>query len=86
MKNFYMSKTQTKQIEKAKDKLEKYIFRINMATEADIINIQRAFIKYRAPKRKMGDANRQIDQKNETVSKSRKFSPSICKARLNKTI
>ena len=35
----------------AKDKLEIYIFQINMATEANTLNIQKAFVKYRAPKK-----------------------------------
>ena len=35
----------------AKDKLEKYIFQINTATEANTLNIQKTFVKYRALKK-----------------------------------
>ena len=35
----------------AKDKLEKYIFQINTATEANTLNIQKTFVKHRALKK-----------------------------------
>ena len=49
--NFLYVKTHKQNKLMAKDKLETYIFNINMATEANTLNIQKAFVKYRAPKK-----------------------------------